>query len=404
MQHQPSNSSAEPKANEQITLIERALRAAAQSSAPLASSGAECRHGQLSAISQRATSVGAGRFSKSRMVSIIGLSLVLPSLAGVAAWLTHSPADETQTGRSITTPVLTAPVLLEAIAGQRSALPIALDGTDGVPAGSAIAVTGLPHGTLLSKGRPFGDSGWKLERDEIGDLQLVLSGSAGGQSKLAIKLVAPDATVVANTEILLQVVTAVQDPLPQNAEATDITAAIFAAAKPDTVPFGMNIPAASSEIAGTQVMREDPQRRSDLEPREAKPSAAAAKKEKEQPEARAQAERVVVAVGTNELKTSLFVNLRQGPSPSAKVIRVVAKGTKLRVVGRKGRWAQVMDPATSANGWIYTGNANPPRKAKPPTSAEQSEQSKDAQPDPGDAQPKPDSVWPSFLRGGLASR
>ena len=257
MQHQPSNSNAEPKAKEQIRLVEMALRAAAQGSAPLASSKARYSNGQLSAISRRTASVGARPFDKSRMVLIIGLALVLLSLVGVAPWLTQSPlADVTQSDRSIPSPVLTAPTFLEATAGERILLPIALDGTDGVPAGSAIAVKGLPHGSMLSKGRPFGDIGWKLERDEIGDLQLVLPRGAVGQTKLAIDLVAPDATVVANTEILLQVMTAAQDTLPQNAETTDI--ALWAAAKPDTAPSGMPIPAASSEIAGTQLTHEDP--------------------------------------------------------------------------------------------------------------------------------------------------
>ena len=155
----------------------------------------------------------------------------------------------------------------------------------------------------------------------------------------------------------------------------------------------------------------DPQGQPDLELREAKPSAAATKREEEpvqseprivQAEPRAPVKRTVAIVGTNEVKTSLFVNLRQAPSPSAKVIRVVAKGTKLRVVARKGRWVQVTDPATSANGWIYTGNANPPRTTKPSAPAEQSEDTQ-PKPDSGDTQPKPDSVWPSFLRGGLAS-
>jgi hypothetical protein len=403
MQHQPNNSNAEPRANEQIWLIERALRAAAQSSAPLASSGAG--HNHRRANSPRTPSVGTQRVSKSRMISITSFALVLPSLVGVAGWLTltQSPqADVTQNGHSIPAPVLTAPAFLEATAGQGIFLPIALDGTDGVPGGSAIAVKGLPHGTILSKGRPFGDIGWKLERDEISDLQLVLPRGAVGQTKLAIDLVAPNATVVANTEIVLQV-TAAQDSLPQNAEPTDT--AILAAAKPDTAPSGMPIPAASSAIAGTQRTHEDPPRQSDLELRDAKPSAVASKKEEElvQAEAHAPAKRMVVVVGTNEVKTSLFVNLRQGPSPSAKVIRVVAKGTKLRVVARKGRWAQVTDPATSANGWIYTGNANPPRTTKPSAPAEPSG---DIQPKPDsiDAQPKPDSIWPSFLRGGLASR
>ena len=61
-------------------------------------------------------------------------------------------------------------------------------------------------------------------------------------------------------------------------------------------------------------------------------------------------------VGANWIKPSAFVNLREGPSPSARVISVVAKGAKLRVMARKNRWVQVTNPATSEKGWIYTGN------------------------------------------------
>src|SRR5262249_43282113 len=91
------------------------------------------------------------------------------------------------------------------------------------------------------------------------------------------------------------------------------------------------------------------------------------------PEHPVTAKRTAPNVGTNEVKTSVFVNLRQAPSPSAKVIRVVAKGTKLPVVAHKGRWVQVTDPANSAKGWIYTGNANPPGTRKPSAAAESSE-------------------------------
>jgi Bacterial SH3 domain len=398
-------SNAKPMASEQIRLVETALRAAAQRSAPQALSGAEINDRQLSAISRRTPSVDAQRFRKSRIVALISFAVVLPSLVGVAVWLNiiQLPlADVSQKSQLIPSPVLTAPAFLEATAGESIFLPIALDGTDGVPADSSIAVTGLPQGTTLSKGRPLGDTGWKLERDEIADLQLVLPGSAGGQTKLAIELVAADTTVVADAEILLQVVTAPQDSLQRNAEATDTTT--LAAAKPDTALSGMTIPAASPEIADAQLTHEDPQGVPDLDLREAKPSAAATRQEEQpvQAEPRAPVKRTVAIVGTNEVKTALFVNLRQAPSPSAKVIRVVAKGTKLRVVARKGRWVQVTDPATSANGWIYTGNENLPRTTKPSAPAEQSQ---DTQPNPdsGDTQPKPDSVWPSFLRGGLAT-
>jgi uncharacterized protein YgiM (DUF1202 family) len=137
-----------------------------------------------------------------------------------------------------------------------------------------------------------------------------------------------------------------------------------------------------------------------------KPSAAATEREEEpvqseprtvQSQHRVTAKRTAANVGTNEVKTSVFVNLRQAPSPSAKVIRVVAKGTKLPVVARKGRWVQVTDPANSAKGWIYMGNANPPGTRKPSAPAEPSEDTQ-PKPDSVDAHPKSDSVWPSFLR------
>jgi len=394
-------STATPGASEQIRLVETALRAAAQRPLPQASSGPGCSDRQLSAISRQTPSVSARRFRKSR-IAIISFAVVLLSLVGLAVWLSviQLPlADLSQKGQLIPSPVLTAPAFLNATAGESISLPIALDGTDGVPADSTISVTGLPEGTTLSEGRPFGDTGWMLERDEIGDVQLVLSGSAGGQTKLTIELVAPDATVVADAEILLQVVTAPRDSLPRRAGATD--AATSAAAKPDPALSGITVPAASPEITDAQLTREDFEGQPDLGLPEAKPSAAAT--EEEEPvqseprvvhsQPRASAKRTVAIVGTNEVKTSVFVNLRQAPSPSAKVIRVVAKGTELRVLARKGSWVQVTDPATSAKGWIYTGNANPPHTTKPSAPSEPSE----------DTRPKPDSVWPSFLRGGLAT-
>ena len=42
-------------------------------------------------------------------------------------------------------------------------------------------------------------------------------------------------------------------------------------------------------------------------------------------------------VHANWIKPLAFVNLREGPSPSAPVISVVAKGAKLSVIGRKQR-------------------------------------------------------------------
>ena len=385
-------SNVKPEASARIRLVETALRAAAQGCDPQASSGNKHDDGQVS----KGTPCGANRFTKSRIVAGISLALVLPTL-GVAVWLGVTPlADMSQQSSFIPSPVLTAPAFLEATAGENILLPIALDGTDGVPAHSSIAITGLPQGSTLSKGRPFGDTGWKLERDEIGDLQLVLASSARGQAKLTIQLVAPDATLVADAETVLQVATASQS-LPRNAE--DTNDAPSAPANQEPALFGMPVSGVTPEVTDAQ----SPEGQPDPGLREAKPSAAVTVREDEPAQAerrivqsqhRAPAKRTVANVGTNEVKTSVFVNLRQAPSPSAKVIRMVAKGTKLRVVARNGRWVQVTDPATSAKGWIYTGNANPPRSTKPSAPAEPSE----------NTEPKPDSIWPSFLRGTLASR
>ena len=391
-------SNLKPEASERIRLVETALRAAAQECAPQASSGN--MHGDRQ-LSPGTPSSDAKRFTTSHIVAVISLALVLPTV-GMAVWLGVTPlANMSQQSPFIPSPVLTAPAFLEATAGENILLPIALDGTDGVPAHSSIAIAGLPQGSTLSKGRPFGDTGWKLERDEIGDLQLVLPSSARGQAKLTIQLVAPDATLVADAETVLQVATASQS-LPRNAEDTN-DAPLAPAANQEPALFGMPVSRVTPEIADAQLAPESPEGQPDPGLREAKPSVAVTEREEGpvqakrrivQSQRRAPAKRTVANVGTNEVKTSVFVNLRQGPSPSAKVIRVVAKGTKLRVVARKGRWVQVTDPATSAKGWIYTGNANPPSSTKPSTPAEPSE----------NAQPKPDPVWPSILRGRLASR
>src|SRR4029453_8584878 len=172
-------SKVKPEARERIRLVETALRVAAEGCAPQASSGNRYGDRQLSTGTP---SSGAKRFTKSRIVAVISLGLVLPTF-GVAVWLGMTRADISKQS-PIPSPVLTAPAFIEATAGESIFLPIALDGTDGVPAHSSIAITGLPQGSTLPNGRPFGDTGWKLERDEIGDLQLAVPNSASGQAKL----------------------------------------------------------------------------------------------------------------------------------------------------------------------------------------------------------------------------
>ena len=62
------------------------------------------------------------------------------------------------------------------------------------------------------------------------------------------------------------------------------------------------------------------------------------------------------SVAGNWVRPSAYVNLRDGPAATARVVSIVAKGTKLRVVARKRGWVQVADPATAQSGWIYSGH------------------------------------------------
>ena len=59
--------------------------------------------------------------------------------------------------------------------------------------------------------------------------------------------------------------------------------------------------------------------------------------------------------GANFVQPSDHVNLRDGPSSSSRILGVVAKGAKVEVVDRKRGWLQVTNPATSEQGWIYSG-------------------------------------------------
>jgi uncharacterized protein YgiM (DUF1202 family) len=69
------------------------------------------------------------------------------------------------------------------------------------------------------------------------------------------------------------------------------------------------------------------------------------------------------------------INLRSGPSVSAKVIRVMKKGSRLEEIERKRGWVKVSDPETQITGWVYP-NAKPSKAssgARPATPQTQTE-------------------------------
>jgi Bacterial SH3 domain len=252
-------------------------------------------------------------------------------------------------------PALTVPSILEANAGEDVVLPIALDGTDGVPFRSAVAISGLPAGATLSGGRPYGASGWNLKPDEIGDLHLVLPDAAKGETRLAIHLVDSAGEIVAAAETTLRVAAkpepALSAPPPNNdpnpvsteaqAERTPQGAAMNTDGKPDG-PQALNAvdedPAPSA--ANDSLKRSNPGKNAD--PAKLAPSDGV-QREKD-------------GAGANSVQPSTSVNLREGPTSAAAVIGVIAKDTKLKVLEQKRRWVKVINPETSESGWIYAPN------------------------------------------------
>jgi hypothetical protein len=227
---------------------------------------------------------------------------------------------------TVATPVLSAPSIVEAIIGQDMRFPIAIDGTDEIPASSKIVVKGLPPGSKLSNGRPVGDTEWSLKPDEIGDLHLMLRDNVIDESTLTIQLVTHDGNVLADTATIIK--RAIEPEASAvltrtGAQPMDIQASSDEARQPEVAEKSMMPEASTADVAPL--------------------SARNTKAENDD-------------VGAKWVKPSASVNLRKGPSSSASIISVVERGTKLRAIARKKGWVQVSNPVTSEKGWIYAGN------------------------------------------------
>jgi Bacterial SH3 domain len=289
-------------------------------------------HVQSATANQVASATLAVSSGLRKLIAVLILIAILPNLtlAAILSRFLAVPPNHT-----VPAPVLSAPSMLKAIAGETVPFPVALDGTDGVPARSIIAISGLPRGSRLSSGRPYGETKWNLNPDEIGDVQLMLPNTMGNEGNLLIQLVAPNGGVLAATTTILKVkaglanipVYPVKTQLiqgqvwdEQNLDAMD----------EDERPVNLDTATESSgEIVPLPTRRPIPIASGN--------------------------------VSASWVKSSSFVNLRKGPTSSASVVGVVAKGTKLRLVGRKRGWVEVTDPATSQTGWTYASNVDPVR-------------------------------------------
>jgi len=223
--------------------------------------------------------------------------------------------------------------MIETAAGKDAILPIALDGTDGVPPGSVIVIGGLPRGSTLSNGRPRGETGWTLKPDEIGDLHLVPVGAESGESMLTIQLLAPNNGILADATSILKVMADPTAAIPANAISTAPPAEAQSFYTP---PEGLEV----ASVAESRVNLDDAAAMSEVVPLPTRRPSPSASDDGH----------------TSWIKPSAYVNLRERPSSSARVVSVVAKGAKLRVIERNRGWVRVTNPATSHRGWIYSGN------------------------------------------------
>ncbi len=338
----------------------------------------------------------------------VAAAMLLLGLLLGAFWLGRSGAPAlTPSASSPTTQtaspsaVLTTPGRIEVRAGEAASVPIALDGTDGVPPRSVIAIKGLPPGSNLSEGRPFGDSEWTLKPDEIGDLTLVPSAGAKGEFKLGITLVSPDDKVIAAAETVLVVAplpaapaaTAPVAPAPVEASSASASGTGEAALPvPDPANVGTAAPAppaTEGAEAAAITPAQDTEEVGAAEPEQSSPtpkpanalSDASPADQVQPPDAGKSAH--------GSVKPAVFVNLREAPSYSATVLGVVAKGADLPVLDRKRGWVQVTDPASGKQGWVYSGLLEGAEAAKTDRRVKRVGPAKTE----AEAEPKSDSLW-----------
>jgi len=298
-------------------------------------------------------------------------------------------------------PALTVPSILEANAGGDIVLPIELDGTDGVPFRSAIAVSGLPAGATLSSGRPYGATGWNLKPDEIGDLHLVLPDAASGDRRLDIQLVDPAGEVIASAETTLKVAVKTEpapEPPPPNSDPETALPEAQAEQTPQDSEANTGGEVRGEEVA-TAAVDEDP---APAAPSESADRPQSAPSDRADPAKLAPSDSGQTAkddAGARSVQPSTSVNLRERPTSSAPVISVIAKDTKLSVLEQRRRWVKVTNPETSESGWVYAPNLNGLAKSRGWSASDWS-----AQESSSDAPSKPrESIWKRmghWLTGG----
>jgi hypothetical protein len=271
----------------------------------------------------------------------------MPPAGGLSAASTPSSTGLAQPvqGSTALEIALSSPDRIEAKEGEEIDFPIAVDATERLPSRSVIAISAMPDGASFSEGRPYGATGWSLRPDEIGDLRLRLPQARSGASDMRIELLAADGAVLAQSETRLNVaadpaeaetVSAVaSNPFEQiaRAEAPKPVEALPPPPQPKPAPAAKTEP--SLKVTTVKVVTIKP----------AGPT-------RPHDGAFALGEAAEAPVEWMEIVSAVDMHAR--PQQSSETVKVVEKGLKLRVDARDNSWVQVTDPATSANGWIYS--------------------------------------------------
>ncbi len=299
---------------------------------------------------------------------------------------------------------LTLPEIIAAEAGKETAFAIALDSNDQLPPRSILTIGGLPEGTILSAGRPYGDTEWTLRPDEIGDLRVLPPPNGSGERTLAIELVAADGRTIASAAAKLQIA-----PDPKSAlilrpdDAARIGELIAHGDKMVEVGyvagarsyFRRAAEAGSADAAlalgatydpgfiagiGAQGIKPEPDEARSwyerakllghkgadaklvaLAEEEAAPSEPEPGSEEPDEEADAANAAITPATAPSPLPTrpewieiASAVNVRAAPTPEAETLKIAQRGMRYQATARKGRWVQVTDPTTSEVGWVYS--------------------------------------------------
>ena len=290
--------------------------------------------------SSPATETRPGVSLKALIAAVIGGALVPTTILFALLWqgTMQTPNDGAGAFSAAAEPeiALSSPQRIEAKAGEQIDFPIAIDATEKLPSRSVVVVSAMPDGASFSEGRPYGPTGWSLRPDEIGELRFRLPEARSGAFDMLIELLAADGAVLAQSETRLNVTAApVEADTVSAVESSSFeqSAGVDAPKAHEALPAPKRAPSAT--VKTVKVVPINPAASS-------------------RPHDGAFALGAAGDAAAEWVEIIRAVDMHARPQQSSETVKVVEKGLKLRVGARDKNWVQVSDPATSANGWIYS--------------------------------------------------